>query len=128
VIETDFSVVAPEMSLGEFVKVISKSHRNFFPVENPDNKELIGIVSLDEVRNIMFRPELYKRFSVRQLMTYPPAIINIDMPMEKVMDIFEDSGAWNLPVVDEQHRYVGFVSKSKIFNSYRRVLVHFSED
>ena len=57
-----------------------------------------------------------------------PAKININMPMEKVMDVFEDTGAWNLPVVDDQGKYVGFVSKSKIFNSYRRVLVHFSEE
>ncbi|MDR2854480.1 MAG: chloride channel protein [Prevotellaceae bacterium] len=128
VLETDLKVVQPEMTLGEFVKVISKSKRNIFPVENPDTKELIGIVSLDEVRNIMFRPEFYKRFTMKQLMTYPPAIINVNMPMEKVMDIFEDSGAWNLPVVDDEKRYMGFVSKSKIFNSYRHVLVHFSDE
>jgi CIC family chloride channel protein len=76
----------------------------------------------------MFRPELYKRFTVKQLMTFPPAVININMPMEKVMVIFEDCGAWNLPVVDDEKHYVGFVSKSKIFNSYRHVLVHFSDE
>ena len=54
--------------------------------------------------------------------------INYEMPMEKVMQVFEDSGAWNLPVVDDQKRYIGFVSKSKIFNSYRHVLVHFSNE
>ena len=48
--------------------------------------------------------------------------------MEKVMNVFDDTKAWNLPVIDEENRYIGFVSKSKIFNSYRRVLVHFSED
>jgi len=50
------------------------------------------------------------------------------MPMEKVMETFEDTGAWNLPVVDQERRYLGFVSKSKIFNSYRHVLVHFSDE
>ena len=76
----------------------------------------------------MFHPEHYNRFTVAQLMISPPAIINVNMTMEKVMQIFEDSKAWNLPVVDDQKKYLGFVSKSKIFNSYRHVLVHFSEE
>jgi CIC family chloride channel protein len=61
-------------------------------------------------------------------MISPPATINHELPMEKVMEIFEDTGAWNLPVVDEHKRYIGYVSKSKIFNSYRHVLVHFSDE
>ena len=61
-------------------------------------------------------------------MNSPQAILYEDMPMEKVMEIFEDTGAWNLPVVNRQKKYLGFVSKSKIFESYRHVLVHFSEE
>lgn len=128
VIETDLTELDPEMSLGELVKIISNSRRNVFPVVIPDSKVLAGIVLLDEVRNIMFRPELYQRFTVKELMISPPALINVNLPMEKVMQIFEDSSAWNLPVVDDKKRYIGFVSKSKIFNSYRDVLLHFSEE
>lgn len=128
VIETDLSVVNPQMTLGELVKVISQSSRNVFPVVDPANKRFLGIVLLDEVRNIMFSPEHYDKFTVHQLMISPPATIAIDLPMEKVMQIFEDTGAWNLPVVDVEKRYLGFVSKSKIFNSYRHVLVHFSDE
>lgn len=128
VIEKDLTILSPEMTLGELVKVISNSRRNIFPVVNPDIGVLMGIVLLDEVRNIMFRPELYKRFTVQELMIFPPATINENMPMEKVMETFEDTGAWNLPVVDDQKKYVGYVSKSTIFNSYRHVLVHFSDD
>ena len=128
VIETDLTILYPDMTLGQLVKIISNSRRNIFPVVARDNNKLLGILLLDEVRNIMFRPELYERFTVGQLMISPPAIINHNMPMEKVMEIFEDTGAWNLPVVDDDKTYIGFVSKSKIFNSYRRVLVHFSED
>ena len=127
VLETDFITIHPEMTLGELVKVISESKRNIFPVI--DHKgHLKGILLLDEVRNIMFQPRLYKRFTVSQLMTSPLAILKFDLPMEKVMETFEDTGAWNLPVVDAERRYLGFVSKSKIFNSYRHVLVHFSEE
>jgi len=128
VIETDLSILTPDMTLGELVKIISRSKRNIFPVVNHETGVLMGILLLDEVRNIMFRPELYKRFTVRKLMISPPAVINQELPMEKVMEIFEDTGAWNLPVVDNQKKYIGYVSKSKIFNSYRHVLVHFSDE
>ncbi|MPN44832.1 hypothetical protein SDC9_192399 [bioreactor metagenome] len=128
VIETDLQILHPEMTLGELVKIISKSRRNIFPVVNSVDGVLLGIVLLDEVRNIMFRPELYNRFTAQMLMISPPATINQDTPMEKVMQIFEDTGAWNLPVVDAQKKYIGYVSKSKIFSSYRHVLVHFSDE
>lgn len=128
VIETDLLAVSPEMTLGELVKVISKSHRNIFPVVENYTERLVGIVTLDEVRNIMFQPRLYDRFTVYKLMSIPPGKIIENMPMDKVMDMFESTGAWNLPVVDEKGAYKGFVSKSKIFNIYRNVLVNFSEE
>ena len=126
VIETDFVSVRPEMNLKEMVNAISRSSRNLFPVIG-DNGKLLGVVILDEIRNIMFRPDLYKRMYVNQFMSVPPAMIEVGQSMESVMKAFDATGAWNLPVV-ENGRYVGFVSKSKIFNSYRRVLRHYSED
>ncbi|MEG2820375.1 MAG: chloride channel protein, partial [Muribaculaceae bacterium] len=126
VIETDFREVHPKMSLKEMVDVISLSNRNLFPVTG-DNGELLGIVLLDDIRNIMFRPDLYKKMHVRKFMSMVPAKIEVGDNMEKVMKTFDDTGAWNLPVV-ENGKYVGFVSKSKIFNSYRRVLKHYTDD
>ena len=128
VVEKDFVVVHPEMDLGELVKAIAASHRNVFPVTDKKTGELLGIVLLDDIRNIMFRQELYHRFTVNKLMISAPAKIFDTDGMEQVMQTFDDTKAWNLPVVDEEGRYQGFVSKSKIFNSYRQVLVHFSED
>lgn len=126
VIETDCLCVNPQMNLKEMVAVIAKSHRNVFPVVDDENN-FLGIVLLDDIRNIMFRPDLYKRMHVSKFMTNAPAIIEVGEPMDVVMKRFDDTGAWNLPVV-ENGKYVGFVSKSKIFNSYRRVLRHYSED
>lgn len=126
VIEKDFLVVHPEMMLGDMVKVISKSHRNIFPVTDK-NGYMLGIVLLDDIRNIMFRPELYQRFNVGKFMTTPPAKLEVGLSMDSVMKTFDKTNAWNLPVV-ENGNYVGFVSKAKIFNSYRRVLVHYSQD
>jgi CIC family chloride channel protein len=127
VIETDFLAVSPEMTLKEMVDVIAKSNRNLFPVLN-ERKELLGVVLLDDIRNIMFRPDLYRKMVVSKFMAMPPAKIVVTDGMDKVMKTFDDTGAWNLPVVDENGVYVGFVSKSKIFNSYRRVLRHYCED
>lgn len=126
VIETDFLPVKPEMDLRQMVSVISRSSRNLFPVLDQSGK-LLGVVVLDEIRNIMFRTDLYRRIKVETFMSSPPAEIDISDSMEQVMKIFDQTGAWNLPVVDHG-KYVGFVSKSKIFNSYRRVLRHYSED
>ena len=127
VIERDFLTVSPEMSLGDMVKVIAKSGRNMFPVID-ERGILLGLVLLDNIRNIMFRQELYHRFTVGKLMTSAPARLYDTDSMEQVMRTFDDTKAWNLPVVDAENKYLGFVSKSKIFNSYREVLVHFSED
>lgn len=126
VIETDLDIVHPDDLLGDLVNIISSSKRNIFPVVDSNDK-LLGIITLDEVRNIMFRSDLYNRFRMRELMISPPAVIAADDSMESVMKIFERTGAWNLPVV-ENGKYIGFVSKSAIFNVYRRMLVHFSDE
>lgn len=126
VIETDFLSVTPNMSLKEMVGVVSQSSRNLFPVVD-EQQQLVGVVILDDIRNIMFRPDLYRKLYVKKFMNVPSAKIEVGTSMETVMKLFDQTGAWNLPVV-ENGRYVGFVSKSKIFNSYRRVLRHYSED
>jgi CIC family chloride channel protein len=114
------------MNLKEMVNVVSRSNRNLFPVTDGDGK-LLGIVLLDDIRNIMFRPDLYKKMHVQRFMSMPPAMIDLSDSMEKVMSTFDKTNAWNLPVVDKGV-YIGFVSKSKIFNSYRRVLRHYTDD
>lgn len=126
VIEKDFIEVHPDMTLKEMVGVISRSNRNLFPVTD-DHGSLLGIVLLDDIRNIMFRPDLYRKMRVSKFMASVPAKIEVGESMDKVMKLFDDTNAWNLPVV-EKGRYVGFVSKSKIFNSYRRVLKHYTDD
>ena len=127
-LETDLEVVQPDMYLGEMVKVISKCKRNIFPVVN-DEGILMGLVLLNDIRNIIFRPELYERFEVSKFMVGAPAEININMSMEEIMNLFEDTKAWNLPVIDNEGKYKGIMSQSSIFNAYRDVLVeHYSEE
>ncbi|MBB4035878.1 CIC family chloride channel protein [Dysgonomonas hofstadii] len=120
-IETNFQAIHPDMTLGDMVKVISRSSRNVFPVLDDKNR-FLGIVLIDNIRNIMFRPELYNRFKVSRFMTSPPAVIVVGMPMEAVMKSFDETKAWNLPVIDENDVYLGFISKSNILDVYRGVL------
>jgi chloride channel protein, CIC family len=126
VIETDLKTVHPEANLGELVKIVSKSRRNIFPVVDEDNY-LLGIVLLDNIREIIFKPAQYDKVKVMDIMQIPPETVSADENMESVMRKFEDSGAWNLPVVDNM-KYVGFISKSKIFSAYRKILLQFSSD
>lgn len=127
VVENDFLSVHPDMDLGEMVKVVSRSRRNLFPVVDSDEK-LMGIVVLDDIRNIMFRQELYHRFFVERFMVKPLEVLFTTDSTEEVMKKFDTTGAWNLPVVDEDYKYKGFISKSKMLNTYRQVLVDISAE
>lgn len=120
-IETNFSILSPDMTLGKFVEVISKSKRNVFPVVN-DQGLFKGIVLLDDVREIMFDQEKYEEITIRELMHNPPALVDIADSMEHIMHLFDYHKAWNLPVAD-QGMYLGFVSKSSVFNQYRQRLI-----
>jgi chloride channel protein, CIC family len=125
-IETDLIKVKPGDTLGDLVKAISKSKRNIFPVVDEYNI-LEGVVSLDEVREIMFSQELYSSTFMKDLMTIPPSYIDKKENIETVMDAFRKTGAWNLPVLDNGY-YVGFISKSRIYTTYRELLIQLSEE
>jgi CIC family chloride channel protein len=127
VIETNFIEVYPEMTLKMIVKnAIIKSKRNIFPVLDKENRLLEGIISLDDLRPVMFNKSLYKKVTAKELMNKPPEIIDLEKDkMTTVMKKFQDTGAWNLPVIKDG-KYYGFVSKSKLLTSYRRKLIYLS--
>ena len=126
VLETDLKPVKPDASLGDIVKVISRSKRNIFPVVD-DEGNFYGIILLDHIRDIIFDQEKYATTFATDLLTEPPAVVHLNEKMESVMRKFEETGAWNLPVIEEG-KYIGFISKAKIFNQYRKLLVQFSEE
>lgn len=126
VIEKDLLTVLPDAKLGELVSVVKKSRRNIFPVVDED-RELKGIILLDDIREIMFKQDLYDKVEVKSLMHAPPAYVYLEDDMSQVMNKFKSTGAWNLPVLDG-NTYIGFMSKSKIFNIYRSMLINYSKD
>ncbi|MFZ7143881.1 MAG: chloride channel protein, partial [Bacteroidota bacterium] len=120
-LETDFVPVNQNDTLAELIHAIEISKRNIFPVINEKN-ELVGEILLDNVRHVMFSKELYDRTFIKDLMITPAAVIDIHYSMEKVLQIFDQTNLWNLPVTDNG-KYIGFVSKSKIFTHYRHHLI-----
>ncbi|WP_298894061.1 chloride channel protein [uncultured Psychroserpens sp.] len=126
VIEQDFTVLNPEMSLGEMLhQGVAKSSRNLFPVVD-DNQYLVGVILLDDIRTVMFDQSLYETTSVETFMHNPPDYIYYESDsMKDVMRKFQDSSAWNLPVI-KGGSYYGFVSKSKLLTAYRRELINFT--
>lgn len=119
-VEKDLISIRPDQKLSDLVKVVRKSKRNIFPVVDNDGR-LVGIITLDDIRNIMFDEEAREETIISSIMANPPGFISSKSPMQSVMNTFEITGAWNLPVIDDG-KYVGFVSKSRIFNTYRTKL------
>lgn len=126
-IETNFSPVGPYDKLGDLVQIISTSSRNLFPVIAEENV-FLGVVNLNDIRQVMFNKEKYDTTFVHELMLPAPEFIYVTDTMESVMTKFDQSGAWNLPVVTVKNEYIGFVSKSKLFSAYRTLLRDFYEE
>jgi len=121
IIETDFSILQPDDKLANIVEVIKHSKRNTFPVVNKSNK-LIGVVWLDNIRQEIFNQELYDKVTAKELMMPAVTKIKASEDIFAIMKLFEESGQWNLPVVDKGV-YIGFLSKSSILTKYRNELV-----
>ena len=128
VIETNFVKIKTAMTLGDIVhKAVIKSNRNIFPVVDEKTKQLKGLIFLDDIRPIMFEQSLYKQVFANEVMKKPSEVIDIENDkMTDIMRKFQDSNAWNLPVV-KNGVYVGFVSKSKLLTAYRRQLINFTQ-
>ena len=126
-IENDFVSINPDKFLTDLVKTVSHSKRNLFPVVDESGR-LHGIISLDDIRHIMFDREQYDTLEVSVIMKEPPAVVYDGEKMDSVMRKFEKSEAWNLPVLDKNGKYKGFVSKSKIFSAYREQLQQVSHE
>jgi CIC family chloride channel protein len=120
-IETDFAKVSAKASIMELLHIIAHSKRNLFPVVDSDNN-LLGVISLESIRELLFELENYKEIPAVDLMSQAEATVELNEEMSSVMKKFDETGAWNLPVVNNR-KYVGFVSKSSIFTKYRDSII-----
>ncbi len=127
IIETDFNTLNPEQNLGDIVKVISESNRNFFPVVDYNN-HFLGLVSMDRVRKIIFKPDLYSKIKVKEIMFVPDNVIDdSEIHPENIAEKLQRSGVFNIVVIKEG-KYLGFISRANFFSHYRTLLKQFSSD
>ncbi|MBU1011599.1 MAG: chloride channel protein [Bacteroidetes bacterium] len=125
-IERDFLSIGPNQTLGDLIQLISESNRNIFPVIDQDNR-LYGIIRMDDIRKIIFKPELYKTTLITSIMVTPEVTIDPEESMEDVVEKFRDSGKFNIVVIKDGV-YLGFVSRAKVLSKYRSLLKYFSDD
>ncbi len=125
-IETNFSPVHPDATLGDLVKVVAASSRNVFPVVDEENN-FYGIILLDNIRQIMFEPELYDKTLVKELMFMPEYTVDKDDTTDRVIQLFQNTDRYNLPVL-KNGKYIGFLSRANVFSQYRELLRQFSDD
>lgn len=125
-LETKFKTVHKDANLGELVKVITNSKRNVFPVVD-DEGIFYGVVHLNDIRDVIFKPELYDSVMVSSLMHAPMTSATRDDSMEDIVEKFQKTSQFNI-VVLEEGKYIGFVSRANVFSKYRKMLKEFSED
>jgi len=125
-IEKDFHSIKLDATLGDLVEVITESHRNIFPVID-DSDNFYGIIILDNIRHIMFKTEMYENTYIRNLMVKPIAIVDPEDSMEDVAQKFQKTGRYNIPVIKDG-KYIGFISRARVFSSYRKLLKEWSDE
>jgi len=127
IVEKDYIPVPPNMLLGKLVHVISNSNSNFIPVLDESGR-LLGEIDITKIRHVVFRQELYNRFTVSQIMTTTPAVVYKNAPMSEVMAKFDKTGADYLPVVDINNRLQGFISRTHTYSLYRKMVEDLSAE
>ena len=127
VIEKYYTAVSPDLELGKLVHVISRSLKEYTPVCD-DAGCLLGEIDITRLRHVIFRTELYRKFTVRQIMTEPMALLGVNDPMEDIMQVFERTGARTLPVTDIDGVLVGYISRTRLYSVYRQLVADLSED
>lgn len=123
-IETDFEILSPDLNLGQMTYFIARSKRDLFPVVD-DNGMMLGMIKLNDIRNLMFEQELYEKISVSELMYMPEFFISPKDSVEIVAEKFKNCGRYNLAVIDEG-QYVGFISRARVFSVYRDTMADLS--
>jgi predicted transcriptional regulator len=126
VLEKGFLIVDPDATLGDLVNIFTHAKRNIFPVVNKD-RQYFGIIMLNDIRKLLFDASKYNSLIIKDIMIKTTEIVYLDDKMDQVITKFEKTKTWNLPVLEHHNRYVGMVSQSTLFSSYRHQLIHQTE-
>ena len=120
-VQENYETIGPDKKLKDLIELIKRSEKNIFAVI--DNKEkFVGIVELNDIKQKLFQPECYNAVSIKSMMKQPPAVLFSDQDMYSVMEKFDITQSWYLPILDKNKKFAGFISKTKLFNKYREIL------
>jgi CIC family chloride channel protein len=120
-LQDKYDIIPYDKKLGDLVEIIKRSDKNIFAVCDI-NGRFAGIIELNDIKQRLFEPGLYNKISIRSLVKKPAAILNKDHSMHEVMEKFDITQSWYLPVLDADRKFLGFISKTKVFNRYREAL------
>ena len=126
-IDRDYTSVSTDVELGKLVHIISRTRGTILPVTD-DAGNLLGEIDFAKIRHVVFRTELYHHFTVKQIMSQPPAVLGVDDSMESVMKTFDKTGAVMLPVLNEQRHLIGYITRTRLYETYRKMVADFSAD
>ena len=125
-IENNFIKLKSNYNLTQIKDAFIKSERNVFPVVDDDNN-FLGLITLQNFKNIIFDKEKYENVFASQIMYKPKVVVDIHDTMAEVAKKIQTSGLFNVVVLDGT-KYKGFVSRANVFSSYRRIIRKFSDD
>lgn len=120
-LQENYEVVRQDQKLSDLVEIIKRSDKNIFAVLDDDDR-FLGIIELNDIKQNLFHPEQFNKISIRSLMKRPLAVLYATQDMHSVMEKFDDTQNWYLPVLGSDNQFVGFISKTKLFNKYREIL------
>jgi chloride channel protein, CIC family len=120
-LQDKYDIIPYDKKLGDLVEIIKQSDKNIFAVCDIGGR-FAGIIELNDIKQRLFEPGLYNKISIRSLVKKPAVVLNKDHSMHEVMEKFDITQSWYLPVLDADRKFLGFISKTKVFNKYREVL------
>jgi CIC family chloride channel protein len=117
-VERDRQILHPEQPFADLIRLLEETDRQIFAVVDV-KWHLQGVIALNDVRGMLFHPELYAGTLLKDILREPPAVLAIDTRVSGVMSEFDATKARFLPVVDKENRFVGFISRTRLFEAYR---------
>ena len=120
-LQDTYDTISVELSMTHLVELIKRSEKNVFAVHDK-RERFVGIIELNDIKQRLFQPEAFESTAIRTLVKKPAAILSVDQNMNQVMETFDITHSWYLPVLDKDRKFIGFISKSKLFEKYRQSL------
>lgn len=120
-LQDTYESISIDKKLKDLIEVIKRSEKNIFAVHD-SRERFTGIIELNDIKQKLFLPDQFDKISIKSLMKKPAAILFLEQDMHTAMEKFDTTLSWYLPVLDINKKFLGFISKSKLFNKYREIL------